>query len=167
MSAGPFSRKRGSLEMRLGEAEAEILGQVIGEMRDQLSLPDRPLHLWRLFPPAYRDDAEAQEEFARFTTDDLVRQRIVALETVDSALRRGRVRRGIWVTALEDDEVTALMGALNDARLALGTRLAVTDESEESEHEYAEDDPAGLRQVVYRYLGWLQSFLVDELLDGM
>ncbi|GAC1409982.1 MAG: hypothetical protein NVSMB57_03190 [Actinomycetota bacterium] len=163
MSRGPFERKRrGGVEMHLGEAEAEILEQVVGEMTEQLSMPDRPAHLWRLFPPAYRDDVEAQQEYARFTADDLSAQRLTALEMVQTVLRRGHAKRGAWTTTLNDDEMAALLGVLNDARLAIGTRLDVTEETEEGGEEM---DPPSFAHAVYRYLGWLQSFLVDDLLD--
>ena len=166
MSRGPFDRKRrGGVEMHLGEAEAEILGQVVGEMKEQLSMPDRPAHLWRLFPPAYRDDTEAQEEYARFTADDLSALRLTAVDLVQTVLRRGRAKRGVWSATLNDEEVAAVLSVLNDARLAIGTRLDVTEESEAVEEVYDEQDPQSFAHAVYRYLGWLQSFLIDDLLD--
>ncbi|MHB8512419.1 MAG: DUF2017 family protein [Actinomycetota bacterium] len=160
----PFTRKRGgSIEMRVGEAEAEILGQVVGELRDQLSMPDRPQHLWRLFPPAYKDDANAQAEYARFTEGDLANQRLGALESVSAALSRGRTKHGAWITTLDEDDVHALLGVLNDARLALGTRLDVTEELDEESVDQSNE----FAFSVYQYLGWLQSFLVDALLDSL
>ncbi len=150
--------------MRLGEAEAEILGQVIHEMRAQVGMEERPQHLWRLFPPAYKDDDEAQSEFARLTTDDLLAQKARALDDVTRMLARGRVKRGVWVTQVEDEEVHSLLGSLQDARLALGTRLDVTEEMEDEPFDDA--DPNAFAYGVYRWLGMLQSYLIDELLDA-
>ncbi|HEX9697213.1 MAG TPA: DUF2017 family protein [Actinomycetota bacterium] len=159
---GPFARRRGGLELRLGDAEAEILARVFRELRDQVAMNDPPAHLKRLFPVAYPDDTEAQSEFASYTHDDLTAAKLAALETLDRALGRGRVRRGLWSTTLDDEETGALLGALNDARLALGTRLDVTEEAEEEPiDESSPDAPAA---AVYQWLGWLESLLVDQLL---
>lgn len=159
---GPFARRRGGLELRLGEAEAEILAQVFRELRGQVAMDERPAHLKRLFPAAYPDDAEAEAEFSSYTHDDLTAAKLSALETVDRAVARGRVKRGLWSVTLEEDEAGALLGALNDARLALGTRLDVTEEAEELPID--ESSPDAMAHSVYRWLGWLQSYLVDQLL---
>lgn len=159
---GPFARRRGGLEMRLGEAEAEVLTQVLREMRAQIAAAERPPHLRRLYPDAYPDDPEAQAEFAGYTQDEMSAAKLAALDAVDRAMARGRVKRGLWTVTLDDEEVGSLLGSLNDVRLALGTRLNVTEEAEERPiGETAPDAPA---LSVYRWLGWLESFLVDELL---
>lgn len=159
---GPFARRRGGLDLRLGEAEAEILAQVLRELRGQIAMEDRPVHLRRLFPEAYPDDVLAQTEFASYTHDDLTTAKLSAMDAVDRAIARGRVKRGVWVTTLDDEETGALLGALNDARLALGTRLDVTEESEEQPID--ESSPEALAMGVYQWLGWLESLLVDQLL---
>lgn len=159
---GPFARRRGGLEMRLGAAEAEILTQVLREMRAQIASDERPDHLRRLYPEVYPDDPEAQREFAGYTHDDLSAAKLAALDAVDRAMSRGKVKRGLWSTLLDDEEVGSMLGAINDARLALGTRLNVTEDGEEMPiDESAPDAPA---QSVYRWLGYLESFLVDQLL---
>ncbi len=57
------------------------------------------------------------------------------------------------------------MGALNDLRLVLGTRLGVT-----------EDDPSGLpgaadpdrdTRIVFAYAGWLLEQFVDALAEAL
>ncbi|MGH2829552.1 MAG: DUF2017 family protein [Actinomycetota bacterium] len=159
---GPFARRRGGLRMRLGEGEAELLGRVVHELRGEVESPERSPHLRRLFPPAYPDDDESQREFARLTGDDLVAQKRAALDDVERALQRGHVRRGVWSTDLSHDEVSSMLGFLNDARLTLGTRLDVTEDMAETSID--PHDPDAPAHVAYRYLGWLQSFLVDELL---
>ena len=159
---GPFARRRGGLELRLGEAEAEILAQVFRELRAQVAMEQPPPHLKRLFPVAYPDDHEAQTEFASYTHDDLTAAKLSALEAVERAVSRGRVKRGLWTTTLDEEESGALLGALNDARLVLGTRLDVTEETEEAPVD--ESSPDAMALSVYRWLGWLQSYLVDQLL---
>lgn len=159
---GPFVRRRGGVAMRLGEAEATLLRRVVGDLRAEIDAPGRPDHMHRLFPPAYTEDSEAQAEFARLTGEDLAEQKRAALDAVERALGRGKVRRGLWTTDLADDDVSALLGVLNDARLTIGTRLGVTEEM--GDQPIDQSDPEAFAKTVYLYLGWLQSFLVDELL---
>lgn len=148
--ASPFRTVDGGLTLDLGEEETLILQRIIGELRAGLQSPERPEHLRRLFPPAYEDDAEAQRDFAQFTTDDLVAQKAHALDAVERLLNEGSV------IGAEDQQ--ALLTVLNDARLALGTRLGVTEEDDR------ESEPETFERAVYHWLGWLQANLIDHLL---
>ena len=49
------------------------------------------------------------------------------------------------------------MGAVNDLRLVLGTRLDVS----EDDHDVDPDAPDGPARLVYHYLGWLLEEIVD------
>ena len=79
--------------------------------------------LARLFPDAYPDDQEAAAEFRRYTESGLRESKQsnarTALATLDAPGTEHR---------LTDVEVQAWLGALNDLRLALGTRLDVTED---------------------------------------
>ena len=57
-----------------------------------------------------------------------MRERLAALERLTQSLERGEVRDGRMEVELDADEAQAWLGALNDARLALGTRLGVTED---------------------------------------
>jgi hypothetical protein len=53
------------------------------------------------------------------------------------------------------------MGALNDLRLVLGTRLEVSEDMDEE--PFAPDDPRASAFAVYRYLSELQWMVVEAL----
>ena len=50
----------GRIEIRLGEAEREILAHILGQLRDALLADPNDVVLRRLFPPAYPDDPEKE-----------------------------------------------------------------------------------------------------------
>jgi hypothetical protein len=62
---------------------------------------------------------------------------------------------------LDEDQLVAWMGAINDLRLVLGTRLEVTEEL--YEEGMSEGDPRMPSFVLYTYLGWLEEQVVEAL----
>lgn len=121
----------------------------------------RDAALARLLPDAYRDDENAAAEFRRYTEADLragkrAHARVV-LTTLD------RVGHGHDRLTLDKDEAGAWLGTLNDLRLALATRLNITDDHEELHTRYSGDDPRGMLVPWYLWLGWLQETLIDSL----
>ena len=115
--------------------------------------------LARLLPDAYADDAERAAEFRRYTEDELrVGKREAARAVLESLPENGG-------RILLDEPLTeAWLGALNDLRLTLGTRLEVT---EESYRELEGMDPTTQRARelnVFLWLGYLQETLVDTQL---
>ena len=61
---------------------------------------------------------------------------------------------------LSEDELFAWMGAVNDLRLVLGTRL---DVSEETDLAVDPSDPDAAAYGLYAYLGWLLELLVEAV----
>ncbi len=57
----------------------------------------------------------------------------------------------------------AWLGALNDLRLALGTRLGVEEDWAEQLAALDDGDPRALLLAVYDWLSWLQETLVRSL----
>ena len=160
---GPFARRRGGgIDVAISEPEAGLLRSVGVQMRDVLVDPHGVPHTRRLFPPAYEDDSEAQAEFAGFTTDELTDGKRRAVGAFLSTLERGKAGRGSWRVSLSAEEAGDWLAVLNDARLTLGTRLDVTEESYERDIDPADPDAAA--REVFRYLGWLEEFLVDALM---
>jgi hypothetical protein len=74
--------------------------------------------------------------------------------------RSGRVE-----TELDEAQEAAWLGVLNDARLALGSRLGVTEEYDVE--EVGSDDPLYVAWNIYGWLTGLQGELVQVLLGGL
>ncbi|ASU85261.1 DUF2017 domain-containing protein [Nocardiopsis gilva YIM 90087] len=131
---------------------AELVG--IGGSAEK---PDDPV-LARLFPDAYREDTEAAGDFRRYTEDDL---RLHKRENARTMLAELPVAGGTLHLDLGDAH--AWMKAINDVRLALGTRLGVDEQTyaEEERGELDEGDAAALH--IYDWLGGLQESLVQSL----
>jgi hypothetical protein len=117
--------------------------------------PDDPV-LSRLLPDAYRDDPAAAGDFRRYTDADLRAGKRTNAKVVLASLPTDGV-----VMTLDRDQADAWLGCLNDLRLALGTALGVTEETDPE--DYDEDDPAYSALQVYSWLGWLQESLLSCL----
>ncbi|MCH0540495.1 DUF2017 domain-containing protein [Streptomyces sp. MUM 203J] len=149
--------------------------------QDGPSEPPSDPALARLFPDAYGDpgvtgaspgqEAELRarsSEFRRFTENDLrARKRADALAVVHSldTLARGGGGGAGGRLELTTDESRHWLGALNDLRLTIGTRLDVTDEDESGElYRLPDDDPRKPMVMAYLWLGILQETLVETLI---
>lgn len=120
--------------------------------------PEDPA-LARLLPDAYLDDDAAAAQFRRFTERSLRETKLAHTQTALETLRRS----GEKVT-LSSDEAGAWLGALNDVRLALGTRLGVTEEGMEELASLPDDDPRAPTFHIYDWLTYLQETLVRALM---
>ncbi len=111
--------------------------------------------LARLFPDAYEDDSEAAGDFRRYTEDSLRQGKRANAETILAALpsSKGRITLG-------PEDAHAWLKALNDVRLALGTRLGV---SEDDEAHLRGDESGAAALHLYDWLGGLQESLVQAL----
>ena len=130
--------------------------------------PEDPV-LARLFPSAYRDDAEAAGDFRRFTEGTLRDGKAAAAATVIDTLEEAGlppelVEDGL-MTDVELDEATAetWMRSFTDLRLALATRLEVTEGDEAYWASLPDDDPRAQAHDIYDWVGYLQETLVEAL----
>ena len=135
--------------------EQDPLVALVGLSDGEVSTPADPA-LARLLPDAYADDHAAASEFRRFTEQDLrtgkrANAGVVVATLAPHVDEGGRL-------ALDRDEVDAWLGALNDLRLVLATRLGVT---EETDLDPPGDDPRAQALQVYGWLGWLQESLLS------
>ncbi|MET9395832.1 DUF2017 domain-containing protein [Streptomyces sp. NPDC006624] len=137
--------------------------------------------LRRLFPDAYSDpeqpatprDAEEQRaysaEFRRYTENDLrAGKRDNALAVVRSldALSTASAGEGGAVLKLSPQEARQWLGALNDLRLAIGSRLEISDEEDgDLLYRLPDDDPRKPMVMAYLWLGGLQETLVGTLMS--
>ncbi|MFF4698450.1 DUF2017 domain-containing protein [Streptomyces chattanoogensis] len=157
-----------------GEEGAEDEDPLAAIFNDGPSEPPSDPVLARLFPDAYGgpdlvpdDDVRAASaEFRRYTENDLrARKRedalalVRALDSLSPGIDQGAVLR------LKPDECRQWLGALNDLRLAIGTRLEVTDEEDGGELLRLPDtDPRKPMVMAYLWLGGLQETLVESLM---
>jgi hypothetical protein len=130
--------------------------------------------LARLFPDAYGgpeakpEDDEARAfsaEFRRYTENDLrARKRDDALAVIRSLDALTVAGNGGAVLKLGPEESHRWLGALNDLRLAIGTRLEVTDDEDGDElYRLPDSDPRKPMVMAYLWLGGLQESLVETL----
>ncbi|MCX4881088.1 DUF2017 domain-containing protein [Streptomyces sp. NBC_00847] len=142
------------------------------------SEPPKDPVLRRLFPDAYSDPegtpgpAEAEEqlahsaEFRRFTENDLrAGKRESALAVVRSLDALTPAVDGGAVLKLSSEESRQWLGALNDLRLAIGSRLEITDEDDtDLLYRLPDEDPRKPMVMAYLWLGGLQETLVSTLM---
>lgn len=158
--ATPFKLRRdGTIDVRLSPVEAEVLQQVAEQVAEAIDRESEDAV--RLFPPAYVDDNAQQEEFQAVTRGDLTALKKQAVEQVVGTLRAGVTKGAHWRGSLDEETSRAWLSVLNDARLILGTSLAVTDDSEFE--PLAPGDERAPAFNLYLYLGGLEEMLIDVL----
>jgi hypothetical protein len=151
----PIARTReGDFRLSLAAGERELLRTLPGELLEKLAGDREDPDLSRLFPPAYEDDA-AETEYRQLMHEELLDGRRDALRVLQATIDRER---------LSEEELQAWLGALNDLRLVLGSRLGVTEEI--YERELDPSDPQARDLAVYVYLTWLQEHVVEASADA-
>jgi hypothetical protein len=158
----PFRRKGGDVVARLDPAEAGIVGLLLDQLEQLLAaeeddVTDDPV-LTRLFPDGHRGDPRLAADYRELTESSLRSGKTDDLATVRATLPTdgGEVR-------LDRDQAQAWLRTTNDLRLALGTRLDVTEDTEPPDDITGDDDH---QLAVYYWLTALQGSLVDAVLAG-
>jgi hypothetical protein len=140
----------------------KVAGEVVALLTDGMDHGDPVVS--RLFPDIYPDQPEESQEFRLYTEGDLKTSKIDQAGAILAALPdegEGEVR-------LDGEAADAWLRAINDARLAMGTRLDITAETDLSKEldEAILIDPGSSRVFqlsVYAYLGYLQESLLNAL----
>jgi hypothetical protein len=147
----------GAFEIDIPADQRDVLRSLPGQLRELLvdggSADDAALR--RLFPPADLEDAEHAAEYERLVHDDLLAQRNAAIDTMERTVDADR---------LSEDELVGWLGAVNDLRLVLGTRLDVTEET--TTGDFREGDPRANAYALYVYLSYLEEQIVEALSEG-
>jgi len=139
----------------------EAWGRDLQPDPDAPETPDDPV-LRRLFPDAYPYDAAASSDFRRFTDHDLKAKKVADAQTVLAAL--AATDGGAHPVAIPPVEVDAWLRTLTSVRLAVGTRLGITDAEAAAElAELVDEDPRAFMVSVYDWLGFAQETLVTAL----
>ena len=141
-----LARRGTTLLLRLHDREVQVLQWVFADLERLLeegSGSDAVTK--RLFPRAYLDPTEeqAEAEWQSIAHGDLVETRRAALSVVPvglGAATETAAGSGMREVALDDAQAEQWLGVLNDARLAFGTALGVTAETEVEEIEPDDGD---------------------------
>ena len=153
MPARRIRRGRRGFDVRLPAAERDVLRSLpeqLGALLDEGDRDDPAMR--RLHPPAHLDDPEATAEFDGFVRDDLTEQRRKAL---------AEMARTVDARSLSEDELLAWLAVVNDLRLVLGVRLAVTEETVPG--DFAESGDAAGSYALYAYLSFFEEEMVEAL----
>jgi hypothetical protein len=145
---------RGEFDLRLPRAEREILRALPDHLRELLRSTDPTVR--RLFPPAYQDDPERNAEYTRLVGDDLLAGKLKSLEIMETTIDADRI---------SEEQLLGWLGALNDLRLTIGTRLDVTEDLDPE--AIPDADPHAQLYALFFYLGWLEEEVVEELASGL
>jgi hypothetical protein len=144
--------------LRLDPDEVQLLSLLLGELTALLS-DDAESNLdvlQRLNPAAYRDDPDAEAEYRALTAGSL---RDVRDDRI--AACRAELAEGGEVELADPEAARRWLQVLNDLRLALGTRLGVT---QDEEPDIDPGDPAAQPWIVYSWLTAVQDAVVHALL---
>jgi hypothetical protein len=143
--------RSGGFEIKLPAEERHVLRSLGPQLR-QIVEADQDPALRRLFPVAYHQDPDADAEFQGFMHDDLRTSRLAKIETFLAT---------VDATHVSEEELQAWMGAVNDLRLVIGTKLDVSEEMDLGDLD--DDHPDVELFAIYSYLGWLLEQIVGEI----
>lgn len=149
MRWGIRRNRDGSFRVNLADHERELLGGLVLQLRELL-VAEETDGLERLFPPAHANDEARNAEYRALVHDELLERRLTAIDVVEATVAD---------TQLDEAQLTAWMGAINDLRLVLGTRLDVGEEMDAIDP----DDPRAPGFAVYGYLTQLLGSIVTAL----
>jgi hypothetical protein len=155
----PFRSRGDDVVARLDPAEAGILGLLLDQLEQLLEadaddVGDDPV-LARLFPDGHRGDPRLAADYRELTESSLR-----SGKAEDLAIVRASLPPGGGEVRLDADQAGAWLRTTNDLRLALGTRLDVTEDTEPPDDVTGEE---GQQLAVYYWLTSLQGSLVDAL----
>ena len=143
-----FRFRHGDVVARLDPAEAGIVGLLLDQLEQLLA--------------ADADDIAGDPELAA-DYRELTESSLRSGKTDDLAIMRATLPEGGGEIRLDRDQAGAWLRSSNDLRLALGTRLDITEDSEPPDEIADEQDQ---QLAVYYWLTALQGSLVDALADG-
>ena len=143
-----FAASRGGVRVRVEPQVRELIGSLVEQLRELL-LVDEGTELTRLYPNAYPDDPEREADFRAVVHDQLLMQRLDAIDIVAATLDADQ---------LSVEEADAWLSTINQIRLVLGTRLDVR----EDDHEIDPDHPDAGATIIYQLL----SHVLDALTDA-
>jgi hypothetical protein len=157
-----FRRRGDDVVARLDPAEAGIVGLLLDQLEQLLAAAEDDVAgdavLARLFPEGHRGDPRLADDYRELTESALRGGKADDLAMVRASLPTdgGEVR-------LDGDQASAWLRTTNDLRLALGTRLDISEDTEPPDDVTDENSQ---QLAVYYWLTALQGSLVDALVAG-
>ena len=149
-------RRHGRLRLRLEPVEVDMLLSLLDQLEAVLDEDADDEVRQRLFPSAYRDDAGAEAEYRELTESTLALERS---ERIGAC--RAELAHDSDVDLSTPEASRRWIQVLNDLRLALGTRLGV---SEDDPPDFDPDAPDGQIRAIYHWLTAVQDSVVGALL---
>ena len=131
--------------------DQDPLAAQLGWVDGDVGISDDPA-VARLLPDAYHDPDDARE-FRRFTENDLRQSKMQHAMTVVEEIERSGEK--VAVTSTD-----SWLGLLNDARIAIGTRIQISEDNHEELAGLPDGDPRSGLFHVYDWLTFLQESLV-------
>lgn len=154
------SRGDGGIRVRLGAPEADTLSSLVADLVAALQPggldADDPVYR-RLYPDGYQDNPEAADAFRSLTEQSLRDERLVRAEQCLAELAAAGSGRGKLDVTLDPSAAERWLRVLNDMRLAIGTRIGIT---EDDDYDFRPDDPEAMPRAIYAYLTGVQDALV-------
>jgi hypothetical protein len=150
--------RSGELRVLLQDYEADVLRNLTGEMLALLKeeAPGSDPVRARLFPEAF-EDADEERSYR-----DLVGDELRAAKLRNTAMVRTKLGPdGEAELELSGEETEAWLALLTDMRLAIGTRLGVTEEMMSVEPDPKHPEVTALS--VLHWLGWLQEASIEKV----
>jgi len=146
----------GEIKVRIGKQERQILRNLPGQLRRLMDEDPEDPAVQRLFPPAYRERPDHEQEYRRLMGDDLRERRLAALAAMEETVDADQ---------LTAEQASGWLRALNDLRLVLGTRLDIQEDTFDREADAS--DPQAAALALYGYLSVLEEELVEALAKGV
>jgi hypothetical protein len=131
-----------------------LVGDLVDQLRTLLTDTTDDPNVRRLFPTAYHEDPERDREYQQLVRDELLTRRLAALDEVTATLR---------ARELDEAQLSAWMGGVNDLRLVLGTALDISEEDDRPDPGH----PDAPTYAVYAFLTEVLDGIVDALADGL
>ena len=150
----PIEAVKGGWRINLDTDERNLLLRLMAELQALITGPDDNELLRRLFPVAYPEDEEKEEEYQRLMREELVASRLAAIESVSRTIHPANAK-----VLLDEGETIAFMQSINAIRLVLGSMLGITDD----ESADAADDADSPEHHLYDFLSWLLDWTVRSL----
>ena len=141
--------ENGNYQVAVSENEKNLISIISAEVNSFIQR--RRGEESRLFPSAYIDQPEAENEYQTMIHDDLVSAHTAALETLTKSLAKPEVM---------ENDLVEMMRALNILRLFLGERLSISEDYEDSP---SETDPSYDIWILFQIFGQMLSSIIDVL----